>query len=119
MTTRFDLGEKVWYVNNHYNFADFWAEAKVCQSSVLRINIWFDKDGTHVQYTLADYQPGVPPKQFHWEFMEDNLFSNYEDAAEFLRKKQRSFLQDEVYKARKVVDECQRKLDDFDRRHGK
>ena len=120
MITKFDLGEKLWYVNNRYDYPGDWAKAKVCQSSVLRINMWADKDGNQrTQYTLSDYEPGVPPNRFHWEFMEDKLFSNPEDAAEFLRKKRRSFLQDDVYKARKVLDECQRKLEEFDRKHDK
>ena len=116
MVTKFDLGEAVWYLNTEYDTAGAWLKAKPCRAHVVNIHIWSRDGEPAIKYYLDD-KPEY--SKFPWEFMEDRVFKTKEEAAEFLRKKQRSFLQDEVYKARKVLDECQHKLEEFDRSHGK
>ena len=116
MTTKFDLGEAVWSLNTEYDTEGAWFRAKPCKSKIVNIHAWVRDGEPVVKYYLED-KPEY--SRFPWEFMEDRVFKTKEDAAEFLRKEQRSYLQDAVYKARKVLDECQRKLDEFDRKHDK
>ena len=115
MTTKFNIGELVWYVDNEYDSGS-WESNKPCQARVDRIRIW-KNDGTFggikgelmVQYVL-DAKP--PYSRCPWEFMEDRLFKTHADALHFRNQKRREYLQKELDKAQKVVDDWKKKLEE-------
>lgn len=115
MTTKFDIGELVWYVDNEYDLSN-WKSAKPCQARVERIAIW-KSDGSFgdrkgdlkIKYTL-DAKPSY--SRCNWEFMEDRIFKTHADALYFRNQKRRAYLQKELDKAQKVVDDWKKQLDE-------
>jgi hypothetical protein len=115
MTTKFNIGELVWYVDNEYEFSS-WERAKPYQAHVERIEIWKSdgsfgdrKDELKIKYIL-DAKPSY--SRCPWEFMEDRIFKTHADALYFRNQKRRAYLQKEIDKAQKVVDGWKKQLEE-------
>lgn len=116
MTTKFDIGELVWYVDNEYD-SDTWKNAKPYQARVECIEIW-KSDGSFgdrkgelkIKYTL-DAKRSY--NRWNWQFMEDRLFKTHADALHFRNQKRREYPQKELDKAQKVVDDWKKKLEEI------
>lgn len=109
MTTKFDLGQHVYYIESDMDSGEYFEDVRISDSAITNIRCYkLVGEPMQIRYTLKAVKPWS--RAYPWEFSESRIFKNHADALAYVNAKRREYYESELRKAQAQAEDWEAKI---------